>query len=134
MIKRVINIFLAMFASHIFFSDGTVFFSHNKSVGIMFWLFFQRNELGQALFGLPHIWLVRLLFQQKQCFSFTIIQSEQYFSASFSQNSASRTGPIWSEWKVFVSRSENNTNLTREYRARLYVTSLFFLKKLLHIS
>ena len=41
---------------------------------------------------LTHIRLCRLLFSVGTVFSLTTIQSEQYFSASFSQNSASRTG------------------------------------------
>jgi len=36
--------------------------------------------------------LFGFFFQSEQYFSFTTIQQEQCFSASFSQNSASRTG------------------------------------------
>ena len=38
--------------------------------------------------------LFDLFFQLEQCFSLTIIQPEQCFSASFSQVSDQRTGPI----------------------------------------
>ena len=38
--------------------------------------------------------LFGLFFQPEQCFSLTTIQPEQYFSASFSQVSDQRTGPL----------------------------------------
>jgi len=38
--------------------------------------------------------LFGLFFQPEQCFSLTTIQPEQYFSASFSQSSDQRTGPL----------------------------------------
>ena len=42
----------------------------------------------------PMFSLFGFFFQLKQCFSLTTIQPEQCFSASFSQNSSSRTGPV----------------------------------------
>ena len=51
------------------------------------------GDKNMAPFGLPHIRLVWFLFQPEQYFSLTIIQPEQCFSASFSQNSDGRTGP-----------------------------------------
>ena len=38
--------------------------------------------------------LFGFFFQPEQCFSLTTIQPEQYFSASFSQVSDQRTGPL----------------------------------------
>ena len=41
----------------------------------------------------PIFGLFGFFFQLEQCFSLTTIQSEQCFSASFSQNSTNQTGP-----------------------------------------
>ena len=59
----------------------------------------------KAPFGLPHIHLVRLFFfQPESCFSLTTFQSEQYFSANFSQDSASRT-----EYMLLVQTETHET-------------------------
>ena len=49
---------------------------------------------GFAPFGLPHIRLVRLLFSARTVFFSHNISARIVFSANFSQNSASRTGPM----------------------------------------
>jgi len=50
----------------------------------------ERPRSAYLIFG-----LFGFFFQAEQCFSLTTIQPEQCFSASFSQNSVSRTGPGW---------------------------------------
>ena len=47
--------------------------------------------------------LFGLFFQPEQYFSLTAIQPEQCFSASFSQNLASRMGPWW--WNKDVQKA-----------------------------
>ena len=76
----------------------------------------------KAPFGLPHIRFVRLLFSAGTVFSLTTIQPEQCFSASFSQNSASRTGRALSLYliiSIIYAQKLCKSRLRRYVEARI---------------